>query len=232
VDVASLPVLREKIVLPLGAGEWKMSSTSMGPGKEQRMVGTQTLPWPQRLGYGAVIGFVSAGALLFWSIVLDLLPSTWTRYTLASQVVALLIAYLFLRVGLAHRLVLYPLLLGCLIYLWDTTLPPPTLPEGIGRHLLVRLLLIGLLADTVRRLHRKPQPPLVTSPVRDDLIQLTRAARLLQTTPQALQERLQQLGWDWVLLDGEAYLSIEALVALIEHEEARPQSNCPYCFRH
>jgi len=178
-----------------------------------------------------VIGFVGAGALLFWSIVLDLLPSAWTRYTLASQMVALFIAYLVLRVGLAHRLVLYPLLLGCLIYLWDTTLPPPTLPEGLGRHLLVRVLLIGLLTDTVRQLHRKPQPPLAPSPGRDNLIHVTRAARLLQTTPQALQERLQQLEWDWVLLDGEAYLSADALVALVEHEAARSQSNCPYCFR-
>ncbi|HEY1016181.1 MAG TPA: hypothetical protein VGE07_25960 [Herpetosiphonaceae bacterium] len=45
-----------------------------------------------------------------------------------------------------RRMRVYPLLVAGAVYLWDAALPPPTLPAGVLRELLVRLMLVGIVA--------------------------------------------------------------------------------------
>jgi hypothetical protein len=119
------------------------------------------------------------------------------------------------------RLVLYPLVLAGGIYLWDTTLPPPSLPEGPLRQIVPRVLLVGLLTDfliTLRRAHvQARRPPLF----RADRVPLATAARILHTTEAELRTRLHQAGRTTSRgVDGNEELTLDDLIALLLHQTA------------
>jgi hypothetical protein len=168
------------------------------------------------VGYYAIGLLIGAGALLFLALVLELSPPSWSRLALLSQGLALLLA-LLLTHGHPHaRLVLYPLLLAGGIYLWDTTLPPPSPPEGPLRQIVPRLLLVGLLTDyliTLRRAHLQARrPPLF----RGDRVPLAAAARILHTTEADVRVRLHQAGRTTSRgVDGNEELTLDDLIVLL-----------------
>lgn len=185
------------------------------------MTGVQIVPWSQRFGHSAIWLLVGAGAVVFCILALELSPLSWPRYAILMQLAALLIAFLLLRARPTQRLVIYPLLILCVLYLWDRTLPPPNFPEGFVRHVLARLFLIGLVADGVWLALGKRQPVPPTSETPANLIRLNSVARIRKTNPSELREHLRQLGWIvTITMDGEEYIPLEALTALLDHEVA------------
>lgn len=105
------------------------------------------------------------------------------------------------------RWLLYPVLLAATVYLWDTTLPPPTLPEGQARGVVPRLVLLALLTDallsirrhlrraSVVRLVRRALAQLARAiPVRNGLVPLVAIAELFEVTPDELVARLRRRG--------------------------------------
>src|SRR5687767_10539130 len=135
----------------------------------------RVLSWPQT-GYYASALLIGVSALLFWLAVLEWHPPGWSRPALGLLGLALLLALLLARWHPPRRLFVYPILLVCVIYLWDTTLPPPNLPEGGFRQFIPHAVLVGLLVDLVLVLWPTRQPPRRATPVRGGYLTLDGAA--------------------------------------------------------
>lgn len=105
------------------------------------------LVWP-RLAYPLIGLLAASGSLIFlWFLLFDLEPSDWSQRALGFQVGAAIWAALLFRWQPPRRLIVYPALLAFVIYLWDHTLPPVSVPEGPARWWVPRLVLVGVLAD-------------------------------------------------------------------------------------
>jgi hypothetical protein len=107
--------------------------------------------------------------------------------------------------------------LAVLIYLWDTTLPPPTLPGGVLRDALPRLVLIGLLLDGVLTLQQRRITRPYTVQIRAGILAIEDAAVLLGITVDAVRWRLQHAGRTARRLpDGAEVLSLDDLRAITQ----------------
>lgn len=108
-----------------------------------------------------LIGLLAlSGSLIFtWYLLFELKPSAASRWALGLQLGAALLAALFARWQPPRRLIIYPALLAVVIYLWDHTLPPISLPDGPVRWLVPRLVLLGVLADLLGVLRRRLSAP-------------------------------------------------------------------------
>ena len=149
-----------------------------------------TLLRPQLAGYGAVALLSCAGALTFVLLLLERSPPTWSRPALALQGLAMVLALLLTYWSRPPRFFLYPIVLAGVIYLWDTTLPPPSLPEGPLRQLIPQAVLVGLLADLVVTLRRRAQPsPRAAVEVSGENVDHGSVARAPHTTPAGRRAR-------------------------------------------
>lgn len=113
--------------------------------------------WPRRAALLVLGAMILAGALLLLSLVMELREPGWSRTAIALQLIALAIAGALLGADwpLSLRFVVYPLVLAAVIYLWDTSLPPPSLPEGRLRAAVPHLALLGMAADAALLLWRR-----------------------------------------------------------------------------
>jgi hypothetical protein len=104
----------------------------------------------------AILGVlvVISGMIFLWCIVFENAPSYWSRRALYLQIIVLFFATLLLPLRPPTRLYIYPLILITAIYVWDITLPPPTLPGGTLRAIVPRLVLLGSLVDFFSLLRR------------------------------------------------------------------------------
>jgi hypothetical protein len=181
------------------------------------MAMTQPLRGPQRIGYYTILFLVGAGALLFLAVLLEWPSQWWSRPALGLQGLALLLLLLLTRGYPPVRLLLYPLVLGAGIYLWDHTLPPPSLPEGPVRELLPRLILLWLFIEGVLSFQRSRKTRWRAVQIRGRRLTLEDAAVLLAVTPDDLRRRLGQAGrairtGD----DGQEWLTLDDLRAIME----------------
>src|SRR5438874_1060297 len=87
---------------------------------------------------------VAAGAVLLLVLVGQWVAPFWSRVAILLQGCALLLAGISYRWRPSWRLLLYPLLLASVLYLWDSTLPPPSLPDGPIRVVLPLTMLGGI----------------------------------------------------------------------------------------
>jgi hypothetical protein len=173
---------------------------------------------PQLAGYAAVALLSAAGALLFFTLILGVHPATWSRPALGLQALAGALALLLTYWYRPPRFFVYPIIIAGVIYLWDTTLPPPTLPEGPLRWLIPRAVLIGLVADAVRTLRRAPRPPEQATRISGGYLTVEGAARVLDTTPADLRLRLwRAMRAPVVSRDGTEYLSLDDLHVVLRH---------------
>src|SRR3712207_5776474 len=85
------------------------------------------------------------GMLIFMALLAGLSAPIWSRPALVLQGLAVLLALVVYHCYRIRRFLLYPLLLAGAIYLWDTTLPPPTLPAGVLRVLIPGIVMGGIL---------------------------------------------------------------------------------------
>ena len=90
---------------------------------------------------------VTAGAVLTLVLVGQWVSPRWSRVAILLQGGAVLLASIRYRWRPSWRLLLYPLVLASVLYLWDATLPPPTLPDGPIRVALPLTMLLGIVVD-------------------------------------------------------------------------------------
>jgi hypothetical protein len=151
-----------------------------------------TLTRPQRFGYILSLLLLRAGWLLLLALILEWFAAHWSRPAIALQAAALVLALLLRQRVPVRRLIAYPLILAGSIYLWDTTLPPPSLPDGWPRVLIPSLVLLGLLIDYVYTVHRMLVARGRSTTRYRATIALDHAAQLLGVPVTDLRIRLQQ----------------------------------------
>jgi hypothetical protein len=151
-----------------------------------------TLTRPQRFGYVLSLLLLRAGWLLLLALILEWPAAHWSRPALALQAAALILALLLRQRVRVRRLIVYPLILAGSIYLWDTTLPPPSLPDGWPRVLIPGLVLLGLLIDYAYTVERVRQARGRSTPRHRATVALDDAARLLGIPVSNLRIRLQE----------------------------------------
>jgi hypothetical protein len=170
----------------------------------------------QRTGYAAVLALVGAGALLFLVLVLQWTPATLSRPALGLQALALVLALVLAHGHPPRRLLLHPLLLAAGIYLWDTTLPPPSLPAGPLRTIVPAVLLAGLVLDWLLVLRRLVRHSSGGPLARADQLPLDAAAQILGMSPNDVRARVQSSGGIVkIARDGTEYLTFDDLCDLI-----------------
>jgi hypothetical protein len=152
------------------------------------------LPWSQRAGYAVSTLLISGGWLILLALLFELPAASWSRPAIALQGAALALAALpSLRMP-APRLILYPLILAGTIYLWDTTLPPPSLPEGPLRGLVPRAILLGVLTDGLMAISRARRARWRAIQIVGGYLTLDDAAPLCGTKVDDLRRRLGRAG--------------------------------------
>lgn len=187
----------------------------------------------QRMVYVLSV-LIAVGALTLLILAMELNNPLWSRPAIGFQSMAALLAFIMLAAQrpISRRFIIYPLLLATVTYLWDATLPPPTLPEGLVRNLVPRLVVSGLIADVVvvalqrrreasaaRRAQRATREPNLRIQVRGGLVPLEETAALFGVTPAELSERLHRIGCKVIVRD-TLYVHIHDLLAVIEHWHA------------
>jgi hypothetical protein len=180
-----------------------------------------TLTRPQRFGYALSLLLLRAGWLLLLALILEWFAAHWSRPALAFQAAALVLGLLLRQRVPVRRLIVYPLILAGSIYLWDTTLPPPSLPEGWPRVLIPSLVLVGLLIDYIYTVQRMRHARRQVAPRQDHSIALDDAARLLGIPVANLRIRLQERRYV-ISIDstGREYVSLDDVYAL--HHTNKP----------
>jgi hypothetical protein len=154
--------------------------------------------------------------LLFLALVLEWPSPWWSRPALGLQGVALLLLLLLTRGYPPVRLLLYPLVLAAGIYLWDHTLPPPSLPEGPLRELIPRIILLWLFADIMLTTQRSGKARWRAIQIRGRRLALEDAAMLLMTTPDDLRHQLARAGRATRIgEDGREWLTLDDVRALM-----------------
>lgn len=152
------------------------------------------LPYSQRVGYAASTLLISAGWMILLALLFELPPISWSRSAIGLQGAALLLAALLSLRMPAPRLILYPLILAGTIYLWDTTLPPPSLPEGPLRGLVPRAILLGVLTDGLLVISRAQRARWRAIQIVGGYLSLEDAAVMCGTTVDDLRRRLGHAG--------------------------------------
>ncbi|HEY3231654.1 MAG TPA: hypothetical protein VGJ87_20665 [Roseiflexaceae bacterium] len=152
------------------------------------------LPWSQRVGYAASTLLISGGWLILLALLFELPPSSWDRSAIVLQGAALLLTALLSLQLPALRLMLYPLILAGTIYLWDTTLPPPSLPDGPLRGLVPHAILLGVLTDGLMAISRARRARWHAIQIVGGYLTLEDAALLCGTTVGDLRRRLGRAG--------------------------------------
>lgn len=192
--------------------------------------------WPRRVTPLVLSALIAAGALLLLNMVLEFQDPVWSRPAIVLQLLAVACASAALRARwmLSRRFIAYPLILAIVIYLWDLTLPPPSLPEGAVRNLVPRLALLGLVVDMAIWRHRRRAAsiPVTQShqilletgapvlserrtPVRHGLIRLDDAARFFRTSEVALRSLLERTGGAPLRNEGREYLRLNDLLRIV-----------------
>jgi hypothetical protein len=137
---------------------------------------------------------VAAGAVLTLVLVADWVSPRWSRVAILLQGGALLLASIRYRWRPSWRLLLYPLVLASVLYLWDATLPPPTLPDGPIRVALPMTMLGGILVDVGLLLWQTARPHQRFVHIYAGRVALVDAARIAGISPEALRMRCRRMG--------------------------------------
>jgi hypothetical protein len=137
---------------------------------------------------------VAAGAELTLVLVAEWVSPRWSRVAILLQGGALLLAGIRYRWRPSWRLLLYPLVLASVLYLWDSTLPPPTLPDGPIRVALPLTMLIGIVVDVGLLLWQTARPHQRFVHAYAGRVALVDAARIAGISPEAFRMYCRRTG--------------------------------------
>jgi hypothetical protein len=164
-----------------------------------------------------IVLLISTGATLLLILICEWLNPHWSRTIIVLQGIALLMALMAYRWQPSRRLLLYPFLLAVVAYLWDSTLPAPSLPDGAARVLLPLILLVGMIGDAL--LNRRRVLPFVPRRVRvyGNYVNLDEAALFFRIPPDIMRLQLARDRRAVVTgRSGEAYIALDDLMAVVE----------------
>jgi hypothetical protein len=163
------------------------------------------------------------GAVILLTLLAEWLPPFWGRTVILLQGVALVVALLAYRWRPSKRLMVYPLLLAVVTYLWDQTLPPPSLIDGRERAVFPLAVIICIVGDLlVTWWHSLPFTP-KRIPVYGRYVNLDEAAHFFRMPPDIVRVHL--LKSDRAIVagrSGEEYVTLDdimAAVAMIQSEK-------------
>ncbi len=137
---------------------------------------------------------IAAGVVLTLVLVGQWVSPRWSRLAILLQGGALLLASIRARWRPSWRLLLYPLVLASVLYLWDATLPPPTLPDGPIRVALPLTMLGGMVVDVGLLLWQTARPHQRFVHAYAGRVALVDAARVAGISPEALRMRCRRMG--------------------------------------
>ncbi|MCC7451087.1 MAG: hypothetical protein IT324_26980, partial [Anaerolineae bacterium] len=83
-----------------------------------------------RIASNTVSLLIGLGGLILLALLYEWSVLGLSLTALTTQIVALLLAAAYRLWRLSARFLVYPAILFGTIYLWDTNLPPPSLPDG------------------------------------------------------------------------------------------------------
>lgn len=165
---------------------------------------------------------IAAGAVLTVVLVGQWVSPYWSRFAIVLQGSALLLAGIGYRRRPAWRLLLYPFAIGGVLYLWDSTLPPPNLPDGPIRVALPLALLAGIAVDVGLHLWQATRPHRRFVHVYAGRVALVDAARIVGISPDAFRQQYRRIGRP-IMLDhtgSEELLLADLLACLPRHRRA------------
>jgi hypothetical protein len=164
-----------------------------------------------------IVLLISTGATLLLILICEWLNPHWSRTIIVLQGIALLMALMAYRWQPSRRLLLYPFLLAVVAYLWDSTLPAPSLPDGAARILLPLILLVGMVGDAL--LSRRRVLPFVPRRVRvyGNYVNLDEAALFFRIPPDVMRLQCARDGHAVVTgRSGEEYIALDDLMVVVE----------------
>ena len=179
------------------------------------MPNTMPLPWSFRLGVYSFWMCLGISVALFSALVLEWPSSQWSRLVLGLLVIAGALALLLWRSSNRRWLVVYPIILAISVYLWDTTLPPPTLPEGMARLAVPLVVLLAVTTHWVWMAGRMLVRRRSRRHTAQEYMTLARAAILLKMSHEQISTRLRQLGGSTQVRDGQEYIAVDDLCDLV-----------------
>jgi hypothetical protein len=164
-----------------------------------------------------------AGGVILVALAYEIVVLNLSMAALATQVVAMLLAIAYRLWRLSARFLIYPAILFATIYLWDSNLPPPSLPEGTLR-VLVPLIVIGALIVDLVLTHTRHTKRYTSKrsgiTVTGGYVGLEEAARFFNLAPHDLRSRLEHARTDWVVgMDGYEYVALTDVLYALDNRE-------------
>ena len=160
-----------------------------------------------------IVLLIATGAMILLTLICEWLNPYWSRTIIVLQGIALLVALMAYRWQPSRRLLLYPFLLAAIAYLWDSTLPAPSLPDGAARMLLPLVLLVGMIGDAL--LNGRRVLPFAPRRIRvyGDYLNLDEAALFFRIPPDIVRLQCAQDGRAIIVgRSGESYVALEDLM--------------------
>jgi hypothetical protein len=166
----------------------------------------------------------TVGALIFsGSVILLALVYEWAVLglglaALVFQGVAVLLVLVNRLWERSRRFLIYPVIVFCTIYLWDTRLPPPNLPDGLLRGWIPPLVIGALSVDLVytywRRRFTRARPR--GFDVVGGYVDLDEVAAFFDIAPEELKQRLKQSNSSsLVAVNGHEYVLWPELIQVL-----------------
>jgi hypothetical protein len=166
---------------------------------------------------------MAIGAAILVTLLFELLTPFWSRTVIVLQGLAVLVALIAYRWRPSWRLLLYPLLLANMAYLWDHTLPPPNLPDGLVRLVLPLAIVAGILGDLVMYYRRALPFAPKRIPVYGGYVNLDEAAHFFRLPPDLVRVHAERSGRPIVMgRGGDEYIALDDLLLIIEAISGQP----------
>jgi hypothetical protein len=163
-----------------------------------------------------IVVLTIVGILIFVPVIAGFTSPFWSRPLLVLQGLALLFGVIVYYRQRVRRFLLYPLLLAAAIYLWDTTLPPPSLPDGLLRFLIPRVVMVGILGHLVYLVLQRRKRIRRIVPVVRGYVQLDEVAPLFDRSPAQLRTQVLLAGYRvYIDSDAKEYVALKDLMAVL-----------------
>lgn len=172
---------------------------------------------PLSVIYRAIVLCMVIGAAILVTLLFELLTPFWSRTVIVLQGLAVLVALMAYRWRPSWRLVFYPLLLANMAYVWDHTLPPPNLPDGLVRVALPLATVIGIGGDLLMHWRRSLPFRPRRIPVYGGYVNLDEAAHFFRLPPDSVRLHCASTGCTTIVgRSGDEYVALDDLLIVLD----------------
>jgi hypothetical protein len=165
---------------------------------------------------------LTIGAVILLTLLAEWLPPFWGRTVILLQGVALMVVLLAYRWRPSKRLMVYPLLLAAVTYLWDETLPPPSLIDNGERAVFPLAVILCIGGDLlITWWHSLPFTPKRIQ-VYGRYVNLDEAAHFFRMPPDIVRMHLRKSDRPIVAgRSGEEYVTLDDIMAIVAMVDRR-----------